>query len=850
MLFFDSISEILDDIIQSKMDISACRSLLDSLLPYGYHSSDTGCYDLRKEIIINSDANYHITAYDLPYIDACEKLVKFFSNDSDAYPVLFAMVESAENRLDYYACSLIKIFSCAYENPALVIFVSDERVAFGTVRSEAQIEDNFCLSDWFLPSDFDTKITFVEDAYALSEVAGWIKENSQLEKSKRGYKRKEIKADKLKSWNYNCYDFNLDYIYAMYEIEKITGVSTLRQRNEYYMSYDENNRDNRPDVTDEAECGSTEYTFDDIASEISYVGNTTHFDELDEYSDDLESSEINGTTMAESDYSDDFDLLNYDEDIPEDVLNDPEKLLKYLSSNKSGFVSKDERNSSQSVKDVEAQQITLDSMEENEPVNIQESKPVSYDIGIPQPAGIATVDKKPHIDVSNVELIDCSWIEEPSVIDTHKTDSSDELSGEKPLADVVQDLETLVGDLFEGASLANEVSVEETTENDVSEEKPLSDVVQDLETAINGLFDDEQEAEPVVNYDDNRETSIGEAHEPETLASDMPEEDPVVSEMKESETSASDVSEEPVVGEVQECEELGNDSSEEEPAVDDVQELETIPGNITEKESETDETLEHEALTVDGTEELATVKEQEPEILEGDVSWESSIADEIQNSETADNIITKKKISPDISGMISHFELISMVNVHSETVFRYIRDKKIIPDRVIKRGSRSVYYFTPENVKELISKCDWHIISESNKRRVFLQMIDRMTMSFSYKPVFIKAIFATAKNGKSSMSRIVAYFRNFYEARRKSGLFVEKPSSIFACSGYTDKDVKKLILVYPYKRFAEMQIFTYSKLFGTVSMDPNVWSSLHSSEIDEICQMCDEHIDTYYSRFK
>ena len=810
MLFFDSISEILDDIIQSKMDISACRSLLDSLLPYGYHSSDTGCYDLRKEIIINSDANYHITAYDLPYIDACEKLVKFFSNDSDAYPVLFAMVESAENRLDYYACSLIKIFSCAYENPALVIFVSDERVAFGTVRSEAQIEDNFCLSDWFLPSDFDTKITFVEDAYALSEVAGWIKENSQLEKSKRGYKRKEIKADKLKSWNYNCYDFNLDYIYAMYEIEEITGVSTLRQRNEYYMSYDENNRDNRPDVTDEAECGSTEYTFDDIASEISYVGNTTHFDELDEYSDDLESSEINGTTMAESDYSDDFDLLNYDEDIPEDVLNDPEKLLKYLSSNKSGFVSKDERNSSQSVKDVEAQQITLDSMEENEPVNIQESKPVSYDIGIPQPAGIATVDKKPHIDVSNVELIDCSWIEEPSVIDTHKTDSSDELSGEKPLADVVQDLETLVGDLFEGASLANEVSVEETTENDVSEEKPLSDVVQDLETAINGLFDDEQEAEPVVNYDDNRETSIGEAHEPE----------------------------------------LGNDSSEEEPAVDDVQELETIPGNITEKESETDETLEHEALTVDGTEELATVKEQEPEILEGDVSGESSIADEIQNSETADNIITKKKISPDISGMISHFELISMVNVHSETVFRYIRDKKIIPDRVIKRGSRSVYYFTPENVKELISKCDWHIISESNKRRVFLQMIDRMTMSFSYKPVFIKAFFATAKNGKSSMSRIVAYFHNFYEARRKSGLFVEKPSSIFACSGYTDKDVKKLILVYPYKRFAEMQIFTYSKLFGTVSMDPNVWSSLHSSEIDEICQMCDEHIDTYYSRFK
>lgn len=312
------------------------------------------------------------------------------------------------------------------------------------------------------------------------------------------------------------------------------------------------------------------------------------------------------------------------------------------------------------MKNVEAQQLTLDSMEKKEQVNLPETKLVPYDIGIPQ-GGIATVDKKPNIDVSKVEPIDCSWIEEPSVIDTHKTDSSDELSGKKTLADVVQDLETLVGDLFEDASLGNEVFVEETTENDVSEERTLSDVVQDLETAINGLFDEEQETEPVVNYDDNGETSIGEAHEPETLASDITEEEPVV---------------------------------------DDVQELETIPGNITKKESETDETLEPEALTVDGTEEeLATVKEQEPEILEGDVSGESSIADEIQNSETADNIITKKKISPEISGMISHFELISMVNVHSETVFRYIRDKKIIPDRVIKRGSRSVYYFTPRMLK-------------------------------------------------------------------------------------------------------------------------------------------------------
>lgn len=621
MLVFNDISEILDDIIMSKMNVLACRSLLDSLFPYGYHSVNSGCYDVRKEILLNGDGNYHVTAYDLPYIDACEKLVKFESNDLDAYPILFAMLDSTERKADYLACSLIKIFSCAYVHPSLVIFVSGERIAFGTVRSLKPVEDNFCLSNWFLPSDFDAKVHFVEGAYSLSDVIFWIQDNSRLENTKRVSKKKKRKTDidRVKSWNYYCYSFNLDYIHALQEYEYKTGISTQRQRYEYYLSFDDETMENRSDIVDEEDNNLLEYTFDDIASEISYVGNITHFEELDVYSDNLEALELIGS-VADSDSTDDIDFLDYDEEIPDDVLNDPEKLLKYLDGKKSIVTSYHQSKTHWESKNTEAEQITFDSLYDIEPIHFPEAKPISDDI-----------------------------------------DEAD------------------------------------TVFRDVTKEEPTAD----------------------------------EILEPEVVVSD-------------------DIDEEPAV---------------------------------------------------------------------------------------------------DISSMISHFELISMVNVHSETIFRYIHEKKIIPDRVIKKGSRSIYYFTPENVKEIISNYDWHIISESNKRRVFLQMIDKMTMSFSYKPVFIKAFFATAKNGKSSMNRIVAYFHDFYEARRKAGLFVEKPNSIFANTGYTDKDIKKLILVYPYKRFAEMQIFTYSKLLGSICMDPNVWSSLHSSEILEICRMCDEHIEKYYDRF-
>ena len=926
MLFYDDISEILDDIILSQMDVSACRSLLDSLFPYGYHSVNSGCFDVRKEIIVNGNGDYHITAYDLPYIDTCEKLVKFESNYEGAYPIMFAMLDGMDGKSDYIACSLIKIFSCVYGDPALMIFISGERVAFGTVRSERQVEDNFCISDWFLPADFDTRISFVEDAYSLSDVIGWIKDNSQLEKTKTYSKKKNRKtSSKMQSWNYDCHDFSLDYIHALSEFQYYTGVSTERQRHEYYLAFDDETGENHSAMIDEEENVSMGYTFDDVASEITYVGNVTHFEELDEYSDDLETSEINGTAVAEPDYHDSFDSLDFDENIPDDVLNDPEKLLKYLGGN----IPKRQMKPIQKEKKVEPEQITFDSLKT--PALVANNAP----------------EEKPIADVRKVEPIDCSWLEEPLTEESQKADTAvDEVLKGKPLADVVQDLETLVSDLFDDTPIQGDIPESEPETNDIPEDKPFSDVVQDLESAVNGLFDEELVLDEIQQLesasddvtddafvaDENQkseaivgdESEYDEFQEPDNIVSLQPEEQPVIDEVQEHESVTSNVSveksaideiqeadtvsddvtddafvadenqkseafvgdepeedeiqepdnivslqpeEQPVIDEVQEHESVTSNVSVEKSAIDEIQEADTVSDDVTDDAFVADENQKSEAFVGDEPEEdeiqepdniVSLQPEEQPvidkvqktESVTSNVSAREPAIDEIKNSGKAVNNVDDGKSVDDTSGMISHFELISMVNVHSETVIRYIHEHKIIPDRVIQSGSRVKYFFSRDNVQEIIKKYDWHIISESNKRRVFLQMINKMTMSFSYKPVFIKAFFATAQNGKTSMSKIVAYFRDFYESRRRAGLFVEKPNSIFANSGYSDKDVKKLILVYPYKRFAEMQMFTYSKLFGTVSMDPTVWSSLHSSEIIEICRMCDEHIETYYLRFK
>ena len=82
-----------------------------------------------------------------------------------------------------------------------------------------------------------------------------------------------------------------------------------------------------------------------------------------------------------------------------------------------------------------------------------------------------------------------------------------------------------------------------------------------------------------------------------------------------------------------------------------------------------------------------------------------------------------------------------------------------------------------------------------------MEMIRQMDMSYSYKPVLIKAVLACADGkGRVKLDDIVAYFRSYYEGRRAAGSVVEKANSIYAKGGYTDKDVERMDARLPFKQ--------------------------------------------------
>lgn len=201
-------------------------------------------------------------------------------------------------------------------------------------------------------------------------------------------------------------------------------------------------------------------------------------------------------------------------------------------------------------------------------------------------------------------------------------------------------------------------------------------------------------------------------------------------------------------------------------------------------------------------------------------------------------------------GMISQMEFVRRVDVQSETIERYVREGKLVPDLIVPMSEhRTFKYFKEETLQKYAEQYGWTLIDDSNRKDMFMDMIRQMDMSYSYKPVLMKAMMQYADDkGRIKLDDIVAFFKAYYEARREAGLIVEKKNSIFAKGGYTDKEAERNILSNPFKRFEDMQMIRHTKNLGIVQVDEAVWKHLSADEKDEIKNICDEKLEAYFSR--
>ena len=205
-----------------------------------------------------------------------------------------------------------------------------------------------------------------------------------------------------------------------------------------------------------------------------------------------------------------------------------------------------------------------------------------------------------------------------------------------------------------------------------------------------------------------------------------------------------------------------------------------------------------------------------------------------------------------VKDMISQIEFVRMVDVQSETVERYIKDGKVKPDLSIPFGDKRMFhYFRGESIRNIAKQYGWDLITPQNMADKFMKFIETMDMSFSYKPVLLKAIYEYMdSNGRVALPDVVDYFIDFYEDRKAHGMIAEKPNSIYQKGGYTKKDVEKNILSNPFKRFEDMRFLMRCKDVETVEVNPIIFRKLTREDWLYIVDVCDKSLEKYYMRFK
>ena len=200
--------------------------------------------------------------------------------------------------------------------------------------------------------------------------------------------------------------------------------------------------------------------------------------------------------------------------------------------------------------------------------------------------------------------------------------------------------------------------------------------------------------------------------------------------------------------------------------------------------------------------------------------------------------------------MISQLEFVRMVDVQSETIERYIRDGKIKPDLEVPIGeSRKFNYFKEETIHSYAKEFKWDLINTANMKDKFMDMVNTMDMSYSYKPILLKAMFEHVdEDGKVRVEDIVSYFIDFYEDRKSKGLVVEKPASIYSRDNYTSKDVERNIFTNPFKRFEDMRFMKRCREVEYVEFNRHVFKKLTEKDIEWVLKHCEEKLGEYYGR--
>ena len=104
------------------------------------------------------------------------------------------------------------------------------------------------------------------------------------------------------------------------------------------------------------------------------------------------------------------------------------------------------------------------------------------------------------------------------------------------------------------------------------------------------------------------------------------------------------------------------------------------------------------------------------------------------------------------------------------------------------------------------------------------------------------------EKGEADLQEVTQAFNAYYRKRIEAGLPPEKRTCIFTKGNYTDRDVERLILSNPFKRFEDMGYMHHTKVMGVLQIDKTIMRNLQKKDIEELKEQCQKALEKYWNR--
>lgn len=197
---------------------------------------------------------------------------------------------------------------------------------------------------------------------------------------------------------------------------------------------------------------------------------------------------------------------------------------------------------------------------------------------------------------------------------------------------------------------------------------------------------------------------------------------------------------------------------------------------------------------------------------------------------------------------LSSSELELELACSSGIIRKAVEKKVIMPDHTVLIGNREYYFFDKKRVEEVRQTLNLPRVTAENILEMFMDFVSDMNMSFSYKPVFLLAMFDnTDKKGRVPIDAVLKDFLNFYLQRGDKNLPVEKEHARMKdATSLGEDEVRQIMLQNPFEKFERRRYMKYDRDLAYFRFEYRLWRQIDAEGIEKIRLRCHEAISGYY----